>query len=84
MVVPLLKKVDETIAGIIISIENGFEIPPVKYNKEVNWIKSYIKYTLALRSFTRIDFILNWSYILVKKPKNIIAHVNKNGKSNLR
>ena len=35
-VVPVLKKVDETIAGIIISIENGFEIPPVKYNKEVN------------------------------------------------
>ena len=32
----------------------------------------------------RIDFILNWRYILVKKPKNIIAHVNKNGKSNLR
>ena len=32
IVVPMLKKVDETIAGIIISIENGFEIPPVKYN----------------------------------------------------
>ena len=29
-------EVEETIVGIIISIENGFEIPPVKYNKAVN------------------------------------------------
>ena len=36
MVVPILKKVDETIAGMIISIENGFEIPPVKYNRAAN------------------------------------------------
>ena len=40
MVVPILKKVEETIAGIIKSIENGLEIPPVKYNKAANWIKS--------------------------------------------
>ena len=33
IVVPILKSVDETIAGIIISIENGLEIPPVKYSK---------------------------------------------------
>ena len=30
VVVPTLKKVDETIVGIIINIEKGFEIPPVK------------------------------------------------------
>ena len=28
-----VKKVDETIAGIINKIVNGFVIPPVKYNK---------------------------------------------------
>ena len=33
IVVPILKNVDETTAGIIINIENGFEIPPVKYSK---------------------------------------------------
>ena len=36
MVVPMLKKVDETIAGMIISKENGFEIPPVRYNRTAN------------------------------------------------
>ena len=30
IVVPMLKKVEETIVGIIISMEKGFEIPPVK------------------------------------------------------
>ena len=35
-VVPMLKKVDETMAGMIISIENGFEIPPVRYNRAAN------------------------------------------------
>ena len=33
IVVPMLKKVEDTIAGIIKSIVNGLEIPPVKYNK---------------------------------------------------
>ena len=31
-----LKNVDETIAGIIRSIENGFDIPPVIYNKKLS------------------------------------------------
>jgi hypothetical protein len=35
-VVPILKKVDDTIVGIIIKIEKGFKIPPVKYNKALN------------------------------------------------
>ena len=36
IVVPMLKNVEETIAGIIIKIEKGFEIPPVKYKRTVN------------------------------------------------
>tara|TARA_X000001036_G_C19997631_1_gene528962 strand:+ start:352 stop:483 length:132 start_codon:yes stop_codon:yes gene_type:complete len=43
----MLKKVDETIAGTIINIENGFEIPPVKYNKKLSCNMSYIKKALA-------------------------------------
>ena len=34
-VVPILKKVEEIIVGIIINIENGLDIPPVKYNNKV-------------------------------------------------
>jgi len=33
-------KVDETIAGTINNKENGFEIPPVKYNNKLNCAKS--------------------------------------------
>tara|TARA_B100001059_G_C17454756_1_gene389200 strand:- start:451 stop:609 length:159 start_codon:yes stop_codon:yes gene_type:complete len=33
IVVPILKNVEETIVGIIIKIENGFNIPPVKYKR---------------------------------------------------
>ena len=40
IVVPMLKNVEETIAGIIIKIEKGFEIPPVKYRRAVNCNKS--------------------------------------------
>ncbi len=36
----MLKKVEETIPGTINNNENGFEIPPVKYNKILNCIKS--------------------------------------------
>jgi hypothetical protein len=36
IVVPILKNVDETIVGIIIKIEKGFKIPPVKYNRELS------------------------------------------------
>ena len=40
IVVPMLKNDEETIAGIIINIEKGFEIPPVKYRRPVNCNKS--------------------------------------------
>ena len=36
IVVPMLKKVDETIVGIIIKIEKGLKIPPVRYKRELN------------------------------------------------
>ena len=36
IVVPMLKKVEETIVGMINSIVKGFEIPPVKYNKKLS------------------------------------------------
>ena len=32
----MLKKVEETIAGIINKIENGFKIPPVRYKRTAN------------------------------------------------
>ena len=40
IVVPILKKVDDTIAGIINNIEKGLDIPPVKYNNKLSWNKS--------------------------------------------
>tara|TARA_B110001452_G_scaffold234735_1_gene213190 strand:+ start:11 stop:175 length:165 start_codon:yes stop_codon:yes gene_type:complete len=40
IVVPMLRKVDETIAGIIIRNEKGFKIPPVKYNNALSCIIS--------------------------------------------
>ena len=84
MVVPLLKKVDETIAGIIISIVNGFEMPPVRYNNPVNCIKSQIKNMLALKSFIEIDFILNCKYKFVMKPANKIKYAYTIKNPNLR
>ena len=43
IVVPILKKVEETIAGIINKIENGLKIPPVRYKRIANWKRSYNK-----------------------------------------
>ena len=47
----MLRKVDETIVGIISKIEKGFKIPPVKYKRELNWNKSYKRYKDAYVSF---------------------------------
>ena len=33
IVVPILRNVEETIAGIINKIENGLRIPPVRYKE---------------------------------------------------
>ena len=43
IVVPILKKVEETIAGIINKMENGLNIPPVRYKRIANWKRSYNK-----------------------------------------
>ena len=51
IVVPILKKVDETIVGIINKIEKGLSIPPVKNNKALNCIKSYKRNNDAKESF---------------------------------
>tara|TARA_B110000003_G_C16457105_1_gene460286 strand:+ start:681 stop:812 length:132 start_codon:yes stop_codon:yes gene_type:complete len=37
----MLRKVDETIVGIINKMEKGFKIPPVRYKRALNWSKSY-------------------------------------------
>ena len=47
IVVPMLKNVDETIVGIIIKIENGLKIPPVKYKRnliETDHIKEIMRH----------------------------------------
>ena len=36
IVVPMLRKVEDTIVGIINNITKGFKIPPVKYNKALS------------------------------------------------
>ena len=41
IVVPMLKNVEETIAGITNKKEKGLNIPPVKYRRALNCIKSY-------------------------------------------
>ena len=41
IVVPILKNVEETIAGITNKKEKGLKIPPVKYKRALNCIKSY-------------------------------------------
>jgi hypothetical protein len=41
IVVPMLRKVEETIAGIINKKENGLSIPPVKYKRTLSCIISY-------------------------------------------
>jgi hypothetical protein len=41
IVVPILRNVEETIAGIISKRENGLRIPPVKYKRIHSCIKSY-------------------------------------------
>ena len=72
----MLKNVEETIVGIIISIENGLDIPPVKYNKMVSWNKSYTKKTLALKSLIWTDLILNCKNKFVISPKKLLSKQN--------
>ena len=50
----MLKKVDDTIVGTIRRIANGLNIPPVKNNRTLNWIISYIKKELEYKSLSRL------------------------------
>ena len=72
IVLPILKKVEETIVGTIKRIENGLNIPPVKYKSVVNCSISYIKNELEYKSFNSVSFILNCKIKFVNNPKNII------------
>jgi hypothetical protein len=47
----MLKNVEETIVGIINRIENGLRIPPVRYSRKLNCIKSYRRKKDAYVSF---------------------------------
>ena len=71
---PILKNVDETIAGIINKKENGFRIPPVKYKRMLNCIKSYKRKNEAYVSLSWFTFILNCKKRLVSKPIKIIKY----------
>ena len=68
----MLRKVDETIVGIINNITKGFNIPPVKYNKALSWNISYKRNSEAYVSFNWITLILNWRKRLVNSPIKII------------
>ena len=72
IVVPILKKVEDTIVGIINNIINGFKIPPVRYKRALSWNKSYKRNNEAYVSFNWFTFILNWRKKLVNSPITII------------
>ena len=56
IVLPMLKKVDDTIVGTINKIANGLKIPPVKNNKILNWIISYIRKEQEYKSLSKFAF----------------------------
>jgi len=53
------KKVDETIAGITNKITKGMVMPPVRKISTANWIRSYIKYKIELKSLKSFFLTLN-------------------------
>ena len=65
------KKAEETTAGIIKRITNGFAIPPVKKTSIANCIRSYVKYNVELKLDKSFFFSLNCKYRLLKTPKKI-------------
>ena len=72
IVVPILRNVEETIVGIINKIENGLKIPPVKYKRTLNCIKSYKRKKEAYVSLSWLTLTLNCKNKLVSNPKKII------------
>ena len=72
IVVPILRNVEETIAGIINKNENGLRIPPVKYRRMLNCIKSYKRKNEAKLSLSWFTLTLNCKKKFVSKPTKII------------
>ena len=72
MVLPILKNVEATIVGTIISMEKGLKIPPVKKSNILNCKTSYIKKEVEYKSLRRVALILNCRNILVKNPNKIM------------
>jgi len=80
IVLPILKNVDETIVGTIKRIAKGLKIPPVKNNRILNWIMSYIKKELEYESLSRVALRPNCKNIFVKKPTVITIWHSTTGK----
>ena len=59
IVLPILKKVEETIVGTIKRIAKGLNIPPVKNKRILNWMMSYIKNIVEYKSFSKVAFSPN-------------------------
>ena len=51
------KKAEETTAGMIKSITNGFVIPPVKKTSITSCIRSYAKYNVELKLVKSFFFL---------------------------
>ena len=72
IVLPILKKVEETIVGTIINIENGLNIPPVKNKSTLSRKISNIKNEVEYKSFKRDALILNCRNTFDNNPRIII------------
>ena len=68
------------ITGASISIENGFKIPPFKYNKTPNWVVSNNKNKNIISSDILIFFWKRYAPTLINAESIIIAMHSKNNK----
>ena len=66
------------ITGASIRIENGFKIPPFKYNKTPNWVVSNNKNKNIISSDILIFFWKRYAPILIKTESIITAMHSKN------
>ena len=80
IVLPILKKVEETIVGTIKRIAKGLNIPPVKNKRILNWIISYIRNDEEYKSFSKVALVPNCKYIFVIRPIEIIIWQSNTGK----
>ena len=80
IVLPILKKVEETIVGTIKRMAKGLNIPPVKNKRMLNWRISYIKKEVEYKSLSKVALTPNCRYILVISPAKITRWHNRTGK----